>query len=212
MSSQAAARGGRPYVAAVLLGTALSAFAPGEAVAAAPSEATLRAISDLGRYCTACWRNAHLPVDTWTDCTQEVFRRLIERVPTSAWEALLADENEDRREFLRAIDAVKKRQQRARKWSPHLDGVADRREQRERGLTDQREAVRQAAETLLTARQQRIVQMSLEGWSVHDMAAELRLPAERISDEKYKAVQRLRQHLAQAPEGHHGAAISRFSA
>jgi DNA-binding NarL/FixJ family response regulator len=49
---------------------------------------------------------------------------------------------------------------------------------------------------LLTPRQQRILQMSFEGWSVHDIAADLRLPPERISDEKYKAVRKLREHLA----------------
>jgi RNA polymerase sigma factor (sigma-70 family) len=73
--------------------------------------------------------------------------------------------------------------------------VADAREQREHKLADQREVVRQAAEELLSPRQQRILQMSFEGWSVAEMAAELNLSAERVSDEKYKAVQRLRQHL-----------------
>jgi hypothetical protein len=37
--------------------------------------------------------------------------------------------------------------------------------------------------------------MSFEGWSVHDIAGELSLPAERVSDEKYKAIRRLREHL-----------------
>ncbi len=197
MSSRTA-RPKRPYVAAVLLGT-LTALGTGQAVAAPASDAT-RAVNDLGRYCTACWRNARLPADSWGDCTQEVFSRLLERVPTEVWGAILRSDGEDRREFLRAIDAVKKRHQRARKLSHNLDGVADRNEQHERSLADQRETVRQAAEELLTARQQRILQMSFEGWTVAEMARELNLPAERVSDEKYKAVQRLRQHLAQAPE------------
>ncbi len=187
----------RPYVAAVLLGTALSAaLAPGQGVAAPNTETTQRAVNDLGRYCTACWRNARLPADAWTDCTQEVFSRLLERVPTEGWGAILRSDGEDRREFIRAIDAVKKRCQRARKLSHNLDGVADRREAQVRGLADQREVVRQAAEELLTPRQQRILQMSFEGWSVAEMATELNVSAERVSDEKYKAVQRLRRHLA----------------
>ena len=39
--------------------------------------------------------------------------------------------------------------------------------------------------------------MSFEGWSVQEMAEELRLPAERVSDEKYKAIRKLREHLAE---------------
>jgi RNA polymerase sigma factor (sigma-70 family) len=185
----------------VLLGTALTAFGPGHASAATQSESTLRAINDLGRYCTACWRNARLPADAWNDCTQEVFHRLLERIPTEAWGYILRSDGEDRREFVRAIDAVKKRFQRARKLGHNLDGVADGRDPHERNLAEQRDTVRQAAEALLSPRQQRILQMSLEGWSVADMARELKLPTERVSDEKYKAVQRLRQHLAQDPEG-----------
>src|SRR5262249_37939591 len=147
------------------------------------------------RYCTVCWRNARLPADTWTDCTQEVFRRLLERVPRDAWGETLQGDGDERREFLRAIDAVKKRTQRAHRWSHGLDGVADRRELRERGLNEDRAQIREAAAEVLNPRQQSIVQMSLEGWSVHEIAAELRLPPERVSDEKYKAVRKLREHL-----------------
>ncbi len=53
--------------------------------------------------------------------------------------------------------------------------------------------VREAAEEVLTPRQQRILQMSCEGWSVHEMAAELQLSSDRVSDEKYKAVRKLRR-------------------
>jgi RNA polymerase sigma factor (sigma-70 family) len=195
MTSYSAPASKRPYVAAVLLGTALSALSPGQAVATPTSEATLRAVNNLGRYCTACWRNARLPADSWADCTQEVFHRLLERVPTEVWGTILRSDGEERRELVRAIDAVKKRHQRARKLSHNIECVADGREQRERSIADQREVVRQAAVELLSPRQQRILQMSFEGWSVAEMAAELNLSAERVSDEKYKAVQRLRQHL-----------------
>jgi RNA polymerase sigma factor (sigma-70 family) len=211
MSSRAV-RPKRPYVAAVLIGTALTALGPSQAIAMPTAETTQRAIHDLERYCTACWRNARLPADNWSDCTQEVFHRLLERVPTDLWGQILRSDGEDRREFVRAIDAVKKRYQRARKLSHNLDGVADGREPRDRGLADEREVVRQAAEDLLSPRQQRILQMSFEGWTVAEMAAELSLPTERVSDEKYKAVQRLRLHLAQAPEGRPAASASRLTA
>ena len=183
-----------PYMVAMLLGTALSTFGPVPAPAQAP-EGARQAIDDLGRYCTTCWRNARLPVDSWGDCTQEVFRRLLERVPPESWGLALRADGAERREFLRAIDTVKKRTQRARKWSPGVDGVPDRHDARAARLRDEREAVSQAAAELLTPRQRRILQMSFEGWSVQDMGRELNLPAERISDEKYKAIRKLRAHL-----------------
>jgi RNA polymerase sigma factor (sigma-70 family) len=182
----------RPYMVAVVLGTALSVCAPpGQAA----TQATEKAIAGMSRYCTTCWRNARLPMDSWTDCTQEVFRRLLERVPADAWKQALRGEGEEHREFLRAIDTVKKRTQRARKFSPAVEQVADRHEPYRRDLREDRETVRQAAVEVLTPRQQRILQLSFEGWSVQDMSAELRLPVERISDEKYKAIRKLRAHL-----------------
>ena len=158
----------RPYVMAVVLGTALTAFG-------GTGEATLQAIADMGRYCTTCWRNARLPADSWTDCTQEVFRRLLERLPEGSWQRVLAGDGEERREFLRAIDTVKKRTQRARKWSGDVENVADRHDQHARYLAEERELVREAAAQLLTPRQQRILQLSFEGWAVHEMAQELKL-------------------------------------
>jgi RNA polymerase sigma factor (sigma-70 family) len=191
-------RSGRPYMMAVVLGTALSAM-PSPAVAAGTvscPETTLKAIADMNRYCSTCWRNARLPMDSWTDCTQEVFKKLLERVPQDGWDRVLRGEGSERREFLRAIDAVKKRTQRAHKYSGAVEAVADRREQHSRQLADERELVREAADEVLSPRQKQILQMSFEGWSVQEMARELCLPAERVSDEKYKAIRKLRDHLA----------------
>lgn len=183
------------YVMAVVLGTALTTLATNPAGAA---EGPDRAITDISRYCTACWRNARLHPDSWNDCTQEVFTRLLERVAPETWGRILKTEGDERREFLRAIDTVKKRTQRGRVWSSHaIEAVADRREVQERRRADDREAVRAAAEQL-SGRQQRILQLSGEGWSVQEISEELRVPAERVSDEKYKAIRKLREHLAQA--------------
>jgi RNA polymerase sigma factor (sigma-70 family) len=200
----------RRYMVAVVLGATLGAVAPSQATAAPAPEASSKAVGDMGRYCSVCWRNARLPEADWSDCTQQVFARLLERVPTDAWDRVLGDEGLERREFLRAIDAVKKRAQRARKTGHNLDGLADRAELRRRDLDEQLAQVTEAAVELLTPRQQRILQMSFEGWSVADMAAELNLPAERVSDEKYKAVRKLRAHLVGSEAD--GVAASRLTA
>ena len=185
----------RPYVMAVVLGTALTALG-GAPASATPPETTLRAVNDLSRYCTTCWRNARLHPDVWTDCTQEVLSRLLERVSPDGWSRLLRDDGEERREFLRAIDTVKKRSQRSKRFAPEpAEGVADRRDLHRRDVADERETVARASAELLSERQQRIVQLSFEGWSVHEIADELRTPAERVSDEKYKAIRKLRGRL-----------------
>src|SRR4030081_2384980 len=106
----------RRYLAAVVLGTALATLGQGETARA--QDISGQAIQDISRYCTACWRNARLPVDRWGDCTQEVLRRLLERLEPRAWDQVLTREGEERKEFIRAIDAVKKRTQRERQRLP----------------------------------------------------------------------------------------------
>jgi RNA polymerase sigma factor (sigma-70 family) len=188
----------RYVVAAMVLGSALSAMGAAPNVATPGSQVDVHAVQDISRYCTACWRNARLSPDSWNDCTQEVFCRLLERVDPDGWERMLKDdEGDERREFLRAIDTVKKRTQRARRWAPMLpdDAVADQASMHESRVNDDRNAMYQAADRILTSRQQRIIRLSAEGWSVHDIARNLQISTERVSDEKYKAIRKLRQHL-----------------
>src|SRR5213593_4835655 len=108
----------RRTMMAFVLGTALSTFS-GTGGAASPDT-----LNDISRYCTACWRNARLPADCWGDCTQEVFSRLMERLSPDSWGDVLKLDREERRELMRAIDAVKKRSQRARKRYTSLNDDA----------------------------------------------------------------------------------------
>src|SRR5207302_1702393 len=96
----------------------------GTALTAAPAEAA--ALTGITRYCTACWRNARLPADVWPDCTQEVFVRLLERLPAADWGDALRPDGTEHRELLRAIDCVKKRVQRAKATVAYPEtGTAD---------------------------------------------------------------------------------------
>jgi len=178
---------------AVVLGTALSALGGTDRLAAA--EINHDAVRNIGRYCTSCWRNARLPMDAWGDCTQDVFRRLLERVPPTHWDRTLRLDGDERREFIRAIDAVKKRVQRSRRYADNVESAADPRDANERDLAEQREEVRRAAEEVLSERQQRIMQLSFEGWSVQEIAEYISIPVERVSDEKYKAIRKLKTHI-----------------
>jgi RNA polymerase sigma factor (sigma-70 family) len=180
---------------AMVLGTALAALGS----PAQGSEAVSpQALHDITRYCTACWRNARLPVDRWGDCTQEVFQRLLERVPRERWLAVFAADAEEHAEFVRAIDTIKKRVQRDRKLSAPTREVADRREQRAQELRETRALLQEAMIFTLSRRQQRILDWTRAGWSVGEIAGELGLPPARISDEKYKAIHKLRAHFGSA--------------
>jgi RNA polymerase sigma factor (sigma-70 family) len=202
MQTRIGSKKGRRYMMAMVLGTALTAIGAQSAQAAPTPDIAPGAITDISRYCTTCWRNARLPVDRWNDCTQEVFRRLLGSIPAEGWSRILAGESEERREFLRAIDAVKKRTQRDARRHTNLVGVVpDNHDSAVNHRADERAAVAQAADNLLSPRQKQILQMSFEGWSVQDMADDLRVPAERVSDEKYKAIRKLRDHFSHTMHG-----------
>jgi RNA polymerase sigma factor (sigma-70 family) len=183
----------RRLMAAVVAGTALSAAGDVRAASHRPAD---QAVQDISRYCQVCWRNARLDPASWPDCTQEVLVRLLQTVEPDKWAGLLKqDENDDRREFLRAIDAVKKRTQRARKASVLADDVADRRFGPEATRNELHEELDRASRKVLSQRQQQILRLTCDGWSVPEIADELSTTVERVSDEKYKAIRKLRKEL-----------------
>ena len=185
----------RTVMAAVVLGTALAAGSG--TTRAAASQPNTKAVNDISKYCQTCWRNARLPADRWPDCTQEVLVRLLERVEPDRWGSVLVDdETTERREFIRAIDAVKKRTQRARKFAGLTPDVTDYRGSRnETSLRDDREAVAKAAREVLSPRQRRILELCADGWAIPEIAVNLDTTVERVSDEKYKAVKKLQHHF-----------------
>ena len=185
-------RSSRNAMVAMVLGTALAA-APSKAAASTAAEPGAKAVTDISKYCQTCWRNARLPADRWQDCTQAVFVRLLERIEADKWGTVLVDsETDERREFLRAIDAVKKRTQRARKFAALSPEIAERRPV-SNATRDDREAVAKAAAENLSPRQRRILELTADGWPVPEIATELATTVERVSDEKYKAIKKL-QH------------------
>jgi RNA polymerase sigma factor (sigma-70 family) len=157
-------------------------------------------VRDIQRYCTVCWRNARLDPGLWDDCTQEVCCRLLGKARAGQLDLnrVLADDTPERRELVRAIDMVRKRVQRSRRYQP-LDDQSipgpdvDRRHRDRQELGEILEAARQA---VLTPRQDRIVELWTHGWTVPEIGEALNLPLARVSDEKYKALRKLERHLA----------------
>jgi len=172
-------------MAAVVIGTALA----GSAHAASDD----KAIADISRYCQACWRNARLPADHWGDATQQVFVRMLERVDPARWAAALQQEGAERREFLRAIDTVKKRTQRAKRPGFLPDAIADATLLDSGYRAEDRNWIAAHARDLLSERQQRILDLTFTGHEVPDIANVLGTTVERVSDEKYKAIRKLKE-------------------
>jgi DNA-directed RNA polymerase specialized sigma24 family protein len=180
----------RPAAIALVVGLA--------ALSASASETEL--VRGIQRYCAACWRNAHLDPCLWDDCTQEVCCRLLTKARTGQLDLgrVLADDTPERRELVRAIDMVRKRVQRARRFE-RLDDGSPAVSSHNRAIADQLELgelLCNARQAVLSPRQDRIVEMWTHGYTVPEIASELGLPACRVSDEKYKALRKLERHLA----------------
>ncbi len=167
------------------------------ALSAQASETDL--VRDIQRYCTVCWRNAHLDPTLWEDCTQEVCCRLLAKARAGQLELnqVMADDTPERRELVRAIDMVRKRVQRAKRHLP-LDPVitpsvdVDRKNRERFELGEILETARRA---VLSTRQDKILELWMRGWTVPEIGEELEMALARVSDEKYKALRKLEQYL-----------------
>jgi DNA-directed RNA polymerase specialized sigma24 family protein len=162
-------------------------------------------VRDIQRYCTVCWRNAHLDPNLWDDCTQEVCCRLLTKARAGHLDLqrVMSDDTPERRELVRAIDMVRKRVQRARRWQPLDEGDwtapdVDGRDRMRRELGEILEAARRS---VLSDRQDQIIEQWTRGWSVPEMAHAMGLSPARVSDEKYKALRKLEKYLADRAEG-----------
>jgi len=166
------------------------------ALTAQASESDL--VRDIQRYCTVCWRNARLDPRLWDDCTQEVCCRLLTKAREGQLDLtqVLAEDAPERRELVRAIDMVRKRVQRTKRFQP-LDGstASTNIDQRNRDRLELGEILEAARRAVLSQRQDRIIELWMRGWSVPEIGEELDLPLTRVSDEKYKALRKLEQHL-----------------
>jgi RNA polymerase sigma factor (sigma-70 family) len=168
------------------------------ALTAQASETDL--VRDIQRYCTACWRNARLDPGVWDDCTQEVCCRLLSKARAGELDLnlVLADDSQERRELVRAIDMVRKRVQRAKRFQlldEHVLPSTDH-DERTRYRQELGEILEAARRAVLTPRQDRIVELWTRGWTVPEIAQSLDMPLPRVSDEKYKALRKLERQLA----------------
>ena len=157
-------------------------------------------VERIQRYCSASWRNARISRQDWQDCSQAVLSELLERISTERMGQAIEDsDSAERRELNRAIWRVAKRWRRARRSLPLTEADDLTRYQNEEqsdndAIAEMRELVAWP-ESSLTERQRLIIERSLDGSSVADIAEELAIPASRVSHDKYRAIRKLRTEL-----------------
>ena len=149
------------------------------ALTAQASESEL--VRDIQRYCTVCWRNARLDPRLWDDCTQEVCCRLLTKAREGQLDLtqVLAEDTPDRRELVRAIDMVRKRVQRTKRFQT-LTGSrppSSDLDQRERDRIELGEILESARHAVLSKRQDRIIELWMRGCSVPEIGAESIFPS-----------------------------------
>ncbi len=147
-------------------------------------------------YCCASWRNARIPRDDWDDCTQQVILELLERMnEQDLGEAISNTDCEQRRELNRAVWRISKRTTRRTSTVP-LNGydVADQQtsieiEEREQKLTK----LKAVCDENLGQQQRQVIHRILDGKSIPEIADELSTTPARVSDAKYRAVQKIKE-------------------
>lgn len=164
-------------------------------------ESQAEVVRRITSYCRSSWRNSRVPESDWDDCTQEVFARIYESLTAEQVEvAIMRPESDERRELNRAIWACSQRSRRQVRPvelqfdAPVVDETSDRWPLVEERRHRMRSAI-QCKDARLTPTQRTILDRYSSGVHVADIASELQIAPDRVSDEKYKAIQKLKAFI-----------------
>jgi DNA-directed RNA polymerase specialized sigma24 family protein len=131
---------------------------------------------------------------------------MLNRVSRDRWSTAIGDAHSpERRELNRSIWCAIQRWRRLPRFGGLVPGDVPEKPAGSNGsdgptLDDVREAVADGR-LGLSPRQQKIVASWLDGYSIAEIAAELELPPTRVSDEKYRALQKIRHQFDDAGDG-----------
>jgi len=170
------------------------------AVTAAARVSQADLLRKIEAYCTRSWQNAGIARQDWADCTNDVFARLLQRLGQEGLQRAIEDrESEQRRELNRSIWTMAQRWRRSPRLSPLASDDAGPTEHdpwpaKMEALSQVRSAI-DSDETRLSPTQRDIVTRWSDGESISSIADTLDLSPARVSDEKYKAIQKLRRHF-----------------
>ena len=171
---------------------AVAAAVGGTSSAAASPEA----IDQIQRYCAKGWQNAGIARQDWQDCTQQALMELLERVSNRGLgEAIDNVESQERRELNRTVWRTIQRWRRRPKAGSFEESTTRYDAAVRVNHSEAWDEILLVARDCLTVRQQRILELTREGWKTSEIAGELGLTAARVSDEKYKGISKLRSRV-----------------
>lgn len=173
------------------------AFATAMGGSALATGGELETINKIERYCTVSWRNAGISRQEWDDCTQQALVELLDRISQEGLsEAIGNVESHERRELNRTVWRTVQRWRRRPRPQSLEESLTGERDRSSNAKTENAwEQIASVGESCLSERQQRILAMMRDGWRVGEIAEELEIPQARVSDEKYKAITKLRNVL-----------------
>lgn len=174
------------------------------AAAVGSSSVDAQTLNAIERYCMSSWRNAQIAEQDWQDCTQMAFEILLERIPKERLRVAIENrESSERRELNRSVWCTSQRWRRAHQHQTLNESpVEDTRQQAAATTLEQQELAEWLQSYLeqLSPRQQEIVQLWSQGDTVAEISKKLAISPARVSDEKYKAIRKLRTMMPAASD------------
>ncbi len=164
----------------------------------------------LDRYLARAWFRAGISPQQHDDCTQAVYTSLLQTLGRDQFDQLVSDvgqfgirdvlsrETADGPDFFRAIDSVKKRAQRERSYQT-LDAVdAAYLNQSNSSAAELKSTLQEAILSSLSPREAALIQATLQGETPAEIAEQWGIAPKTVSNEKTRALQKLRDVLVSA--------------
>jgi RNA polymerase sigma factor (sigma-70 family) len=161
----------------------------------------------LDRYLARAWFRAGISPQQHDDCTQAVYTTLLQTLGRDQFDQLLSDvshfgirdvlsrETADGPDFFRAIDSVKKRAQRERNYQPLETVDAAYLNQANVSAADLKSTLQEAILSALSPREAALIQATLQGETPAEIAQQWGIAPKTVSNEKTRALQKLREIL-----------------
>lgn len=188
----------------VLEGTVADLIGPGE-ISVSDPVSLKSGLGQLDRYLGRAWARAAVPESKRDDCTQAVYVSMIESMGRPAFDRMLTDigrygvkdvlnkESAQGPDFFRAVDAVKKRAQRERTFTSMDESRLE--PPARSGSDDWSRSLHEGITRVLTPREAELIQSTLAGDSPSDIADRWGVAAKTVSNEKTRALSKLREFL-----------------
>jgi DNA-binding CsgD family transcriptional regulator len=179
----------------------------GTSAAEESSQSLEAGLTQLQRYLSRAWFRAGIPIQLHDDSSQAVyltllqnlgrqrFDKLVSEIGQSGIRDVLSRETAEGPDFFRAVDTVKKRAQRERTFQP-LDQIEMvTAAQGDDARAAWRSSLQEAIDQTLSPREAALIYATLKGETPAEIAIQWGVAPKTVSNEKTRAIQKLRDAL-----------------